>query len=100
MSDECLMKQETVVSFYTQYQAVMRKFTLAEKFISNKPSSVKRKVNNNFKLLITSYKLVAHRAMLNYVIINLKFTVYEFISLWFLINEQFSSKALKELHDN
>ena len=29
MSDECLMKQETVVSFYTQYQAVMRKFTLA-----------------------------------------------------------------------
>ena len=31
MSDECLMKQETVVSFYTQYQAVMRKFTLAGK---------------------------------------------------------------------
>ena len=31
MSDECLMKQETVVSFYTQYQAVMRKFTLARK---------------------------------------------------------------------
>ena len=30
MSDECLMKQETVFSFYTQYQAVMRKFTLAE----------------------------------------------------------------------
>ena len=29
MSDECLMKQETVFSFYTQYQAVMRKFTLA-----------------------------------------------------------------------
>ena len=29
MSDECLIKQETVVSFYTQYQAVMRKFTLA-----------------------------------------------------------------------
>ena len=29
MSDECLMKQEMVVSFYTQYQAVMRKFTLA-----------------------------------------------------------------------
>lgn len=38
MSDECLMKQETVVSFYTQYQAVMRKFTLAGKtffFIGN-----------------------------------------------------------------
>ena len=29
MSDECLIKQETVFSFYTQYQAVMRKFTLA-----------------------------------------------------------------------
>lgn len=29
MSDECLMKQETVFSFYTQYQAVTRKFTLA-----------------------------------------------------------------------
>jgi len=27
----CLMKQETVFSFYTQYQAVMRKFTLAGK---------------------------------------------------------------------
>ena len=33
MSDECLMKQETVFSFYTQYQAVMRKFTLARKSI-------------------------------------------------------------------
>ena len=31
MSDECLMKQETVVSFYVVYQAVMRKFTLAGK---------------------------------------------------------------------
>ena len=31
MSDECLMKQETVFSFYVVYQAVMRKFTLAEK---------------------------------------------------------------------
>ena len=31
MSDECLMKQETVSLFYTQYQAVMRKFTLAGK---------------------------------------------------------------------
>ena len=30
MSDECLMKQETVVSFYVVYQAVMRKFTLAQ----------------------------------------------------------------------
>ena len=30
MSDECLMKQETVFPFYTQYQAVMRKFTLAD----------------------------------------------------------------------
>ena len=44
MSDECLIKQETVVSFYTQYQAVMRKFTLADitKF-KEKPSSVKCK---------------------------------------------------------
>ena len=33
MSDECLMKQEMVFSFYTQYQAVMRKFTLARKSI-------------------------------------------------------------------
>ena len=31
MSDECLMKQETAFSFYTQYQAVMRKFKLAGK---------------------------------------------------------------------
>ena len=31
MSDECLMKQETVFSFYVVYQAVMRKFTLARK---------------------------------------------------------------------
>ena len=30
----------------------------------------------NYKFRIASYKLVAHRAMLNYVIINLKFTVY------------------------
>ena len=29
MSDECLMKQETAFPFCTQYQAVMRKFTLA-----------------------------------------------------------------------
>ena len=29
MSDECLITLETVFSFYTQYQAVMRKFTLA-----------------------------------------------------------------------
>jgi len=31
MSDECLMKQETVFSFCVVYQAVMRKFTLAGK---------------------------------------------------------------------
>ena len=31
MSDECLMKQETVISFYVVYQAVMRKFTSALK---------------------------------------------------------------------
>ncbi len=31
MSDECLMKQEMVFSFYIVYQAVMRKFTLAKK---------------------------------------------------------------------
>ena len=34
MSDECLMKQETVFSFYVVYQAVMRKFTLAGKATS------------------------------------------------------------------
>ena len=33
MSDECLMKLETVFPFYTQYQAVMRKFTLAGKSV-------------------------------------------------------------------
>ena len=31
MSDECLMKQETVFLLYIVYQAVMRKFTLAGK---------------------------------------------------------------------
>ena len=36
MSDECLMKQETVFSFYTQYQAVKRKFTLAGKTVNSK----------------------------------------------------------------
>jgi hypothetical protein len=30
MSDECLMKQETAFPFYIVYQAVMRKFTLAD----------------------------------------------------------------------
>ena len=45
MSDECLMKQETVIPFYVDCQAVMRKFTLAgesEEFIYHKqptPSS-------------------------------------------------------------
>ena len=34
MSDECLMKQETVFSFYIDYQAVMRKFTLAKNHTS------------------------------------------------------------------
>ena len=33
MSDECLMKQETVFPFYIVYQAVMRKFTLAGKSV-------------------------------------------------------------------
>ena len=33
MSDECLMKQETVFSFYVDCQAVMRKFTLATKAV-------------------------------------------------------------------
>jgi len=31
MSDECLMKQETVIPFYVDCQAVIRKFTLAGK---------------------------------------------------------------------
>ena len=30
MSDECLMKQEFGFPFYIVYQAVMRKFTLAD----------------------------------------------------------------------
>ena len=33
MSDECLMTQEFGFPFYTQYQAVTRKFTLAEKSV-------------------------------------------------------------------
>ena len=33
MSDECLMTQEFGFPFYTQYQAVMRKFTLAGKIM-------------------------------------------------------------------
>ena len=41
MSDECLMKQETVFSFYIVYQAVMRKFTLAGK--TKKIISMKKK---------------------------------------------------------
>ena len=35
MSDECLMKQETVFLFYIVYQAVMRKFTLANEYDVN-----------------------------------------------------------------
>jgi len=31
MSDECLMKEEFGFPFYVVYQAVMRKFTLADK---------------------------------------------------------------------
>ena len=31
MSDECLMKQETVIPLYIVYQDVMQKFTLAVK---------------------------------------------------------------------
>ena len=34
MSDECLMEQEMVISFYIVYQTVMRKFTLAGKSFS------------------------------------------------------------------
>ena len=45
MSDECLIKQETVVSFYTQYQAVMRKFTLA-----GKANNLRARTNNYQKL--------------------------------------------------
>jgi len=33
MSDECLMKQEFGFSFYIVYQAVTRKFTLADKTV-------------------------------------------------------------------
>ena len=31
MSDECLMKGKTVLSYFNEYQAGMRKFTLARK---------------------------------------------------------------------
>ena len=40
MSDECLMKQETVVSFYIVYQAVMRKFTLANQAFEKVATSI------------------------------------------------------------
>ena len=51
MSDECLMKQETVVSFYVVYQAVMRKFTLAGK------SSILLKSRKRFNLLTSALAL-------------------------------------------
>lgn len=38
MSDECLITLETVFPFYTQYQAVMRKFTLATIAYSKVPN--------------------------------------------------------------
>ena len=49
MSDECLMKQETVVSFYIDYQAVMRKFTLAGKL------ALEARVQMQFWLLYKHY---------------------------------------------
>ena len=49
------------------------------KYSADAPMRNKRKGYQtfiNYQFRIASYKLVAHRAMLNYVIINLKFTVY------------------------
>ena len=45
MSDECLMTLETMFSFYTQYQAVMRKFTLARKAVIMIKTNI---ITNNF----------------------------------------------------
>ena len=47
MSDECLMKQETVFSFYTQYQAVMRKFTLAVEALASYAFLTQKIFNTN-----------------------------------------------------
>ena len=46
----------------------------------------------NYKFRIASYKLVAHRAMLNYVIINLKFTVDGVTVYSFLFTSNFRAK--------
>ena len=45
MSDECLITLETVFSFYTQYQAVMQKFTLAGKASLNSALAATNVVN-------------------------------------------------------
>ena len=50
MSDECLMKQETVFPFYVVYQAVMRKFTLAGK-------SLKWEISDEAVSVITMFAL-------------------------------------------
>ena len=51
MSDECLMKQETVISFYIVYQDVMRKFTIAGKAYTQRKriaNSLERKTREKF----------------------------------------------------
>jgi len=53
MSDECLMKQETVFSFYVVYQAVMRKFTLAGKAIACLPKKHYLCIEMSWKGLIS-----------------------------------------------
>ena len=50
----------------------------------------------NYKFRIASYELVAHRAMLNYVIINLEFTVYEFM-VTLLISLDYGEIAINTL---
>ena len=58
MSDECLMKQEMVVSFYTQYQAVMRKFTLAGKtmHVFFKCITDKQTLKIHYMCIVISYR--------------------------------------------
>ena len=48
MSDECLMKQETAFSSYIVYQAVMRKFTLAEKSTKNLSKIIAHRMREGF----------------------------------------------------
>ena len=70
MSDECLITLETVVSFYTQYQAVMRKFTLAGKaicFICNVMITLSKFLNRHKSFLFLRSKIWCSMASSSFV---------------------------------